>query len=80
MPKTDRDQGLRAETVISKKEENQMVEETPKKLSFLDRFLTLWIFLAMLVGVGSGYLFPQVVRILESLPGATPPTSPLPSA
>ena len=33
-----------------------------KKLSFLDRYLTLWIFSAMLVGVFSGYLFPQTVN------------------
>jgi arsenite transporter len=36
-----------------------------KKLSFLDRYLTLWIFLAMGIGVGGGYLFPGVVPFIN---------------
>lgn len=34
--------------------------EEPKKLSFLDCYLTLWIFLAMLIGITVGYFFPNV--------------------
>jgi len=35
------------------------------RLSFLDRYLTVWIFLAMIVGVGSGYFFPGIVPFLN---------------
>ena len=37
------------------------------KLKFLDRYLTLWIFLAMLFGVGLGYFFPDIPNVTNSL-------------
>ena len=37
------------------------------KLKFLDRYLTLWIFLAMLVGVSLGYLFPGFAEVTNAL-------------
>ena len=42
-----------------------MPDPTVKKLSFLDRFLTLWIFLAMFVGVIWGYLFPGIREVVN---------------
>lgn len=36
-----------------------------KKLSFLDRYLTVWIFAAMVTGIGVGYWFPYLVQALN---------------
>ena len=39
--------------------------EHPKRLSFLDRYLTLWIFLSMFMGVGIGYLTPGIRQTIN---------------
>jgi ACR3 family arsenite transporter len=46
-----------------------MSEQVRKQpgLSFLDRFLTLWIFLAMGLGVGLGYFIPSVSKFIDFL-------------
>ncbi|MCX7745866.1 MAG: ACR3 family arsenite efflux transporter [Clostridia bacterium] len=48
-----------------------MKGEQKEKLGFLDRFLTLWIFLAMAVGVVGGYFFPDIAKSLESVRSGT---------
>lgn len=43
------------------------MDSVTKKLSFLDRYLTLWIFIAMGVGITLGYFFPSVVTGINKL-------------
>ncbi|PLX19140.1 MAG: arsenical-resistance protein [Salinivirgaceae bacterium] len=42
-----------------------------KRLSFLDRYLTVWIFAAMLFGVGAGHFFPEVANFWDSMSSGT---------
>ncbi len=42
-----------------------MSEHVAKKMSVLDRYLTLWIFLAMFVGVMGGYVYPEIQGVMN---------------
>ena len=44
---------------------NVLTSDPVRKLSFLDRYLTLWIFAAMAVGVGLGYFVPQTAGFIS---------------
>ncbi len=48
------------------------MDQIGRKLSFLDRYLTLWIFAAMIIGVGVGFALPGFIRLITSFQvGAT---------
>jgi arsenite transporter len=51
-----------------------------QRLKFLDRYLTLWIFLAMAIGVLSGYFFPAIADFWESLKTSPDSTTNIPIA
>jgi len=51
-----------------------------KRLKFLDRYLSLWIFLAMTIGVLSGYFFPPIAAFWDSLKSSPESTTNIPIA
>jgi len=51
-----------------------------KRLDFLDRYLTLWIFLAMFIGITSGFLFPRIANFWESMKFSSDSTTNIPIA
>nr|HPI74678.1 arsenical-resistance protein [bacterium] len=44
---------------------------TAKKLSFLDRYLTIWIFLTMIAGVLAGYFSPSITGFWDQFKSGT---------
>lgn len=47
-------------------------ETSVKRLSLLDSYLTLWIFLVMLIGVSTGYLYPNIQAIINGFSSGRP--------
>ncbi len=56
---------MRAVVVELNTGEKRMAKGLIKKLAFLDRFLTLWIFLSMALGVGAGFLAPGIAKFWD---------------
>jgi ACR3 family arsenite transporter len=50
------------------------------RLKFLDRYLTLWIFLAMAIGIFSGYFFPVIASFWDSMKSSPDSTTNIPIA
>lgn len=50
---------------------NNSTTPSRKRLGFLDRYLTLWIFLAMLIGVSIGYFIPDSADFINSFSSGT---------
>ena len=50
------------------------------RLNFFDRYLTLWIFLAMFIGVFSGYLYPSIASFWDSMKSSPESTTNIPIA
>ncbi len=57
----------KADAAVFERKESEYM----KKLSFLDRYLTLWIFLGMFAGVGAGYFCPQIVPFWNQFQSGT---------
>ncbi len=57
---------------------NKTDTTAPKRLGFLDRYLTLWIFAAMFIGVGMGYFVPGTADFINQFQSGTT-NIPLPS-
>jgi ACR3 family arsenite transporter len=55
-------------TRMTESPQEEAMERTgiARRLSFLDRYLTLWIFAALGLGIGVGYVWPGAVRSLNS--------------
>jgi ACR3 family arsenite transporter len=62
---------LKKKSLRKKYLSKQVMSTTTKRLKFLDRYLTLWIFLAMFIAVFTGYLFPGIVGFWNKFQSGT---------